>query len=197
MQSLKQSSSPIVSPQAARLLVLRRTLAILEVTGDEALSVSEIAKALGESIERTWRQVRKLVSAGILKEHSLRKRAGRAQKLYKASADEFVVPDAVRHRTVSNELSQILEDSIARNDHASAERFFFDGSRWCVEKLYDGDAASERMQHEMWLVARLDARQRGKLKREIADVFKRYQVDQSSTAKQYLVRFACAVFDED
>ena len=142
MQYDPQSSGATLSSAAVRLLCSRRTIEILDAIGNQARPVVEIAGALDDDLGRVWREVRKLEKAGILTVRPKRRRGGRPQKLYEASAQEFVVADSARHRTVSHELSRALMDSIERHDLASAERFFFDGTRWRVEKIYpEGQAA--------------------------------------------------------
>ena len=118
MQYDPQSSGATLSSAAVRLLCSRRTIEILDAIGNQARPVVEIAGALDDDLGRVWREVRKLEKAGILTVRSKRRRGGRPQKLYEASAQEFVVADSARHRTVSHELSRALMDSIER--HASS-----------------------------------------------------------------------------
>lgn len=197
MQYESQSSCASLSPAAVRLLSCRRTIEILDAVGTEARPVIEIAEALGDDLGRTWRYVRRLDKAGILAVQSERKRGGRPQKLYMPMAREFVVTDVARHQTVSRELSLALMQSIERHDPPVAERFFFDGTRWRVEKVYKDATPAGNKQHELWMVAKLDANQRDALKSEIKALFSKYGDAQKSGSEQFLVRFACAVYERN
>lgn len=179
------------------LLSSRRTIEILDVVGREARAVIEIAEALGDDLGRTWRHVRRLENAGILAVQSERKRGGRSQKLYVPMASEFVVTDVARHQTVSRELSLALMESIERHDTPVAERFFFDGMRWRVEKVYGDATPTGNKQHELWMVAKLDAKQRDALTAEIEAIFSKYGDAQKSGSEQFLVRFACALYERN
>ena len=197
MQYESQSSGASLSPAAVRLLSSRRTIEILDAIGNHALPVVEIASTLGDDLGRAWRYVRKLEKAGILTVKSKRRRGGRPQKLYEASAQEFIVGEIARHQTVSQELSQALIESIERHDSSIAERFFFDGTRWRVEKIYPEGTPARNKQHELWMVAHLDADQRDALRSEMQVLFSKYGSAQKSGAKRFLVRFACAVYQRD
>lgn len=185
------SRMPHLSPQAIKLLMLRRTLDILETSTKKARTMKEIADALGKDIGPVWHHVRSLVKAGLLTETGSRKRAGRAQKLYRASATEYFVPSDIRSSTVSSELTKIMETSIEFGDGAIGELFRYDGARWRVENIYDEDTTGEYKQHERWLIARLDSRQREKLENEITTLFEKYSCNQASTGGRSIIRFAC------
>ena len=88
-------------------------------------------------------------------------------------------------------------ESIERHDSSIAERFFFDGTRWRVEKIYPEGAPARNKQHELWMVAHLDADQRDALRSEMQVLFSKYGSAQKSGAKRFLVRFACAVYQRD
>ena len=197
MQYDPQSSGATLSSAAVRLLCSRRTIEILDAIGNQPRPVVEIAGALDDDLGRVWREVRKLEKAGILTVRSKRRRGGRPQKLYEASAQEFVVADSARHRTVSHELSRALMDSIERHDLASAERFFFDGTRWRVEKIYPEGTPARDKQHELWMVAQLDADQRDALRSEMQMLFDKYGSANKSGSKRFLVRFACAEYQRE
>jgi len=197
MQHKTQSSSPSLSPAAVRLLSNRITIEILDVVGKEARPVVEIANELGDDLGRTWRYVRKLEKAGILTVQSKRRRGGRPQKLYGPLALEFVVADTARHQTVSHGLSRVLEESIERHDSSIAERFFFDGARWRVEKIYEEATPTGEKQQELWMVADLDAKQRDALRSDMQAIFSKYRGTQKPGSAQFLVRFACAVYERN
>ncbi len=184
---------PQLSALAIKLLMARRTLDILEISTEDARTVKEIADNLGKGVEQVWHHVRKLVQADILSEVGFRKRAGRAQKLYKASATQFYVPADIRTTTVGRELERKLRTSIEYQDHAIGELFSYDGTRWRVEDIYENDATSEQKQHELWFIANLSAGQRDDLQREVMALFKTYTQNQAASANRSIVRFACAV----
>ena len=167
---------------------------MLDAIGDQARPVVEIASTLGDDLGRAWRYVRKLEKAGILVVASERRRGGRPQKLYEASAQEFTVADTARHQIVSRELSEALMESIERHDRSIAERFFFDGIRWRVEKVYAEGTPAGNRQHELWMVAHLDPDQREALRSEMHTLFNKYGSAQKSGSKRFLVRFACAEY---
>lgn len=185
------SRLPQLSPRAIKLLMLRRTLDILETSTSNARTVKEIADALGMNLGPVWHHVRNLVKAGLLTETGYRKRAGRAQKLYRASALNFFVSADLRSTTVSGELTKIMESSIEFGDSAIGELFHYDGARWRVENVYDEDTTSEAKQHERWLIAKLDSRQRELLENEVTALFEKYSRNQTSTGSRSIVRFAC------
>lgn len=197
MQYESQSSGASLSFAAVRLLSSRRTIEILNTIGKEARPVVEIANALGEDLGKVWRYVRKLEEAGILAINSKRLRGGRPQKLYEASAQEFVVEAVTRQQTVSRELSRALMESIERHDSSTAERFFFDGTRWRVEKIYPEGTPTRNKQHELWMVSHLDADQRDALRSEIHSLFRKYDSVRKPGSERFLVRFACAVYRQD
>lgn len=185
------SRLPQLSPAAIRLLMLRRTLDILETSTNNARTIKEIANALGKDLGPMWHHVRNLVKAGLLTETGSRKRAGRAQKLYRASALKFFVSADIRSTTVSSELTKIMETSIEFGDSAIGELFHYDGARWRVENVYDEDTTSEAKQHERWLIAKLDSCQREMLENEIKTLFEKYSRNQTSAGSRSIVRFAC------
>ncbi len=88
-------------------------------------------------------------------------------------------------------------ESIERHDSSIAERFFFDGTRWRVEKIYPEGTPAQNKQHELWMIAHLDADQRDALKSEMQVLFSKYGSAQKSGSKRFLVRFACAVYQRD
>lgn len=180
-----------MSPLAARLLVKRSTLDILEAVTASDRTVKQIAAATGIDPSRTWRAVQQLCSAGLLTVARRQKRAGRPLKFYRASDHEFVIPASMRHSTVGSALSDSVQHQLEHRDQAIGERFYFDGSRWRVEKLYAADSAGADRQEERWLIARLSAEQRDSLAREIAAIFERYGREQQLTGGRSIIHFAC------
>ena len=186
------SRMPILAPQAIKLLMLRRTLEVLETCTEQSRTMKEISNAVGMEMGRTWHHVRKLVRTGLLRETGSRKRSGRAQKLYRTSATRFYVPSELRTKTIGSELNKLLETSITFGDNTIGELFYFDGCRWRVENVYEENAPSEAKQHDRWLIARLTARQREELEEEVKALFDKYSRDQVTTGSRSIVRFACA-----
>lgn len=175
----------------------RRTLDILEVITRKACTVKEIASALDKDIGPIWHHVRKLVRANLVVETGARKRAGRPQKLYQASAQEFYVGAEVRQTTIGRELSRALEHSFECSDDAIGELFYYDGSRWRVEKKYRENAVHADRPQEFWLIAQLDSRQRERLLADVRKLFEAYRRQKTTSAGRSLIRFACAPLPED
>jgi len=175
----------------------RRTLDILEVITRNACTVKEIATAIGRDIGPVWEHTRKLVRADLVVEVGARKRAGRPQKLYRASAHEFYVGSDVRQTTIGRELSRVLEYSFECSDDAIGELFYYDGSRWRVEKTYRKNAANKERPQEFWLIARLDSRQRERLLADVRELFETYRREQTASVGRSLIRFACAPLPEE
>lgn len=171
--------------------MMRRTLDILEAATDRKRSVKELSDLLSLKIGSTWHHVRKLVEAGILVEAGKRDRKGRAQKLYQASATRFIVATDLRRTSITRQLSKIMDESLAYGDQAVGELFYFDGSRWRVDDIYEDEAGSDEKQHDRWLIARLDSSQREKLEKEVAELFDKYSRAQRGGGARSIIRFAC------
>ncbi len=77
---------------AARWLVRPSGLRLLEPFLGEARSVSEVARATGDKPNTVLRRVQRLQELGLVEVAATRKRAGRAEKRYRATADVFFVP---------------------------------------------------------------------------------------------------------
>ncbi|MDC8754963.1 winged helix-turn-helix domain-containing protein [Erythrobacter sp. sf7] len=184
------SSTPRLSRGAARLLISRRTLLILESTTQEARTAKQIAADLGQSVERTWHHLRAMIAAGLLIEAGERQRAGRPQKLYRVASERFFVQAELRKGTVGAQLSKMLRVALEHEDQSTGELFYFDGNRWRVEKAYDPLASVEDRQHDLWAFIRLSATQRRELATEMEALLEKYTSNQSLTAPRSLVRFA-------
>ena len=186
--SLSRASN--VSANAARLLIQRRTLSILESATDEARTAKEIADIVGVRVGRIWHHLRNMVDAGLLIEVGARKRAGRPQTLYRCASLGFFVAAEDRRGTVGRRLAMVLEETLEIEDRTLGELFYHDGRRWRVEKHYDEDAPNEERQQDFWAILRLDARQREELAREMEALFTKYNKKEREDAPRALVRFA-------
>ncbi|MEO1481141.1 MAG: hypothetical protein AAFU77_03465 [Myxococcota bacterium] len=192
MRHVSLSRLPALSPAAVKLLVQRRTLRILESATPEPCTVREVADDLGIRVENAWHHVRAMVRAELLEESGHRKRAGRAQKLYVARDTEFFVPATRRVSTVGRQLGRLLEFSLEHEDATLGEHFYFDGTRWRVEKLYDPSVQLDERQQDVWCLVELDGRQRLELRRDVQKLIEKYQSKASPGGDACILRFACA-----
>lgn len=188
---------PTVSPRAAKLLVRRRTLRILEAVTPAPKTAGQIAQTIGLSVERAWHHLRALVRAGVLLEAGEQPRAGRPQKLYAPSAAEFFVPASRRASTVGRELGRLLEFSLEHHDAALGEHLFHDGSRWRVQKVYAPETEISERQHDLWFITQLNPGERKALRDEMEALFAKYAGHASAGSTASIIRFACAPLPED
>jgi DNA-binding transcriptional ArsR family regulator len=77
---------------AARWLVRPSGLRLLEPFLGEARSVAEVARATGDKPNTVLRRVQRLQELGLVEVAAIRRRAGRPEKRYRATADVFFVP---------------------------------------------------------------------------------------------------------
>lgn len=92
MTHLESGSFIVRDPAAARVLVDVHTTRLLGAFLDEARSVSDVARELGEDLDSVRHRVRRLTTLGLLRVDEMRRRKGRAMRLYRAVARVFFVP---------------------------------------------------------------------------------------------------------
>lgn len=99
----------ITDPDAADVLTRPTTLHQLAPFLGRALSVTQAARETGAKPNTTLRRVQRFLKLGLLEVAAEAPRAGRATKLYRASAEVFFVPFEVTH-------AESLEAALAERD---------------------------------------------------------------------------------
>ncbi|WP_159065973.1 hypothetical protein [Deinococcus ficus] len=92
---MKSRPCRVESSVQAELLMDRAWTRLLGAFMDEARGIAEAARSLGVSTEWLYPRVRRLERAGLLAAVEVRPRAGRAVRLYRATAGAYFVPFSV------------------------------------------------------------------------------------------------------
>ena len=186
------TSMPDLSKMAVRLLIDRQTLDIFDVVGDREMSAKQIGDALGKTTKDIWYPLRQLVKAELLIEAGLKKRKGRPQKLYRISAKSFFIPADQRTNTVGQNLGAKLLECLEHGDDALGEHFYFDGSKWRVEKIYEQPRSRTQLLEEFWMVTELSPENADQFAADVRKIFDKYQKKKIRSKNRTLVHFAFA-----
>ena len=144
----------------AELLMDRSWTRLLGAFMEDARGVAEAARALGVSTEWLFRRVRRLERAGLLTAVESRRRAGRAVRLYRATASAYFVPFSVVSpaqvgRQNRAQHLELFESAI----HRTFSRPPFDTQGWgfVTERSDSGDVSFRIMRDDGLLWADLGA----------------------------------------
>lgn len=170
---------------------MRRVLMMFAL---EPLSLTEAAAKSNIELKRLHYYVGRLVKAGLLTVHSVRRRAGRAIKLYHAVAPAFFVPSEVLPRPSTDEIAQELRH-LLQSDEAQASAGILVSLGTNLEPKVEFVSLGERPRNgfELWRILRLRRSDFDHLRKELDAVISRYQVPYSKGGEVYLVHAAGAL----
>ncbi|MFC4638653.1 ArsR/SmtB family transcription factor [Deinococcus hohokamensis] len=104
-------SVTVQDERAAQALLDPRTPRLLEAFWTAPRSVSDVASALGMSLDSLLYRVRRLEQLSLLQHTDTRERRGRPIKLYRAAAQAFFVPfEATPYETLEAYLAEVERD---------------------------------------------------------------------------------------
>ncbi|SMB86025.1 hypothetical protein [Deinococcus hopiensis] len=107
-------SLTVQTAAAADALLDLRTARILAVFWQEARTVTEAARQLGQDPEELRYRVRRLTALGLLQHTETQARKGRPMKRYRVVAQAYFVPfEVTRHETLEAYLAQIEGEAAA------------------------------------------------------------------------------------
>ena len=128
----------VTDPEAAKVLIAEQKNRFLEpfMIGEKTLK--DAAEVLGVKLNTLHYQVQKLMGLGLLEVAREEPRNGRAQKVYSATAERFVVPF---HVTPSETLGALLQnldqDSRLRFHDEIAQALFQRAPAWAIHVFAD------------------------------------------------------------
>ena len=200
----------VTDPRAADALVNPYTLRQLEPFLGRDCTVSEAARQAGEKPNTVLRRVRRFVGLGLLEVTREERRAGRAIKVYRSSAEVFFVPfEATSAETLESlmaERDRYYEDLLRRGVvRARRERVGTWGTRIYKDargRLQIQTALTPEANHTLLEAGApavlsawrdsvyLDFEDAKRLQLELFDLLKRFQ--QARGAGRYVVRLGLA-----
>ena len=161
---------------------------------EEPLSVSEGASRSSFELRRFHYYVQRLLKADLLRVESVRKRAGRPIKLYRAVASAFYVPSEVLSRRSTDGIAQELRHLLQQDEvQATAGILVSLGANMEPKVEFVTAEGRKRNGFELWRILRLRRENLGRLRRELDEVLSRYQNTHDEKGQVYLVHAAGAL----
>lgn len=158
------------------------------------MSIGEAAARTGTDLKRVHHHVVRLHGLGLLRVASVRRRAGRAIKLYQTIAPAFFVPDEAAPAPFGERLARELREALAaERSRSSAEGMLFslDSNGEPIARTIREDGPSGHP-GEMWQLLRLRPAEATALSEELRRVLRRYEGRASDRGILYLVHAAVA-----
>lgn len=179
----------IADRRAAAALANARTRAIVFELMRSDHTLSELRERLGISLSLLHYHLGRLQLLGLVVVPGTRARLGRASKIYRAAASEFLVPGgiatAVAGTGLRAELERALDD--AGGLEAGDVRYFLD--KLGTPRMQRMPVTGRGKAHERWWRLRLSAPAVAQLTREIAELIARYERAEESAAARHLCHF--------
>lgn len=194
MEDERLSSCKIVGDEAAAaFFATSKTRRILMMFAHQPLSVAEAAERSKTDLKRLHYYVERLLNADLLAVDSVRRRAGRPIKLYRAVAPAFYVPSESLPKPSTDEVAQELRQLLQADEaRASAGILVSLGANMepKVEFVSLGD--KPRAGFELWRILRLGRGDFERLRDELDAVISRYQASPANRGQVFLVHAAAA-----
>ncbi len=184
----------VQDPRAAAVFTQSHQRRILLQFAKQPRSISEVAQDLQIDVKKLHQLVTKLHRLGLVVVAEVRQRAGRAMRLYQASAQRFFIPSAVVPVPFSRGLAKELREAVARDALQSVKGMEFsldaDGrvSGQVVEKT-----SVTFVPMDSWRILRLNATRASQLKQELTEVLERFQQEPDSGGRVYLIHASMAL----
>ena len=195
MKDERLSSCKIVDNEAAAaFFATSKMRRILMMFAHEPLSLTEAAERSKTDLKRLHYYVERLVKAGLLAVDSIRRRAGRPIKLYRAVAPAFYVPSEALLKPSTDEIAQELRQLLQADEAQSSAGILVSlGANLepKVEFVSLGD--KPRQGFELWRILRLGPGDFERLRNELDAVISRYQASPGDRGQVYLVHAAAAL----
>ena len=219
-QDLKKAWYVIEDTGAARVLADSKQQRYLLPFIREELSLSEAARRLEVRPNALLYHVNKLLALGLLEVSQVKKRKGRASKLYRASAERFFIPfsltqaDTVESFSVGNSVQferRFQQDLIAAeievgDDWGVAICVMADGSlsidlTASREHPTEDTAFILNAEHpavwSSWLELNLSLKEAKTLQKELVDLWSRYKQRSNPDEPSYTLRLGLAPVKND
>jgi hypothetical protein len=151
--------------------------------------VAELAAALGVEIKRLHYHVTALVRLRLLTVVRTRRRAGRAVKLYRASAAAFFIPDEIAAEIPSAPLMRQMQESLAAARRTQDEGVLYDVSENGKPRMRSIAQSSKRnfAAAETWRILTLSTEDARHLSDEMRALLEKYA---SRNGDSWLAHFA-------
>jgi predicted transcriptional regulator len=157
-------------------------------------SLTELAKEIGQPLNKLHYHVGRLTDAGLLRQSRTEARAGRPIRYYRAIAESFLISRADMAKPVAEAWSRELRQSLAEqaNRRELSLLYHADEAGRLRVRLIDPEGHGRRSgAFDYWKVLRLTAEQRQALGQEMAALISRYETP-SPSGDLYFVHAAFA-----
>ncbi len=194
MQYKKRSRQVTISdPRAAAVFTRSPLRRVLLQFSQQPRSVSEVASELAIDLKKLHHTVTKLCQLGLIEVVEVRKRAGRAIKLYQCTAERYYIPSTVAPEAFSRGLSLELQAAIVRDSAATIEamEFWLSGEGRVSGRVVERRGARSAPL-DSWRILRLSASQAKLLKTELLKVLDRFEANIGVSGEVYLVHTGMA-----
>ncbi len=181
-------------PEAGAHFASSRMQRILMMFARAPLSLKEASTLSNIELKRLHYYVRRLVEAGLIEVTSIRPRAGRPIKMYRAVASAFLVSNAALPRQSTDELTQELRHLLERDEAQASTGIRVSLGPFLEPKVeLVSDDHRRRKAFELWRILRLRSAEFERLREELDGVLSRYQGLHDERGQVYLVCAAAAV----
>lgn len=158
-------------------------------------TAAEAARAAGMPLNLACYHLQRLCALGLAAPAGERARAGRAAKLYRATASSFFIPAEFADRTWGDECARELRLLLEKDQREMAGELFFidDAERMQVRKIEGGHMRSRTT--EMWLSLSLDDKAAAQMIAELHALAQRYRDQARPGGRDFLIHAAVAPKD--
>jgi hypothetical protein len=187
------SSITIQDPRAAAVFSQSHLRRILLQFALQPRSIAEVASDLQIDIKQLHQIVCKFHRLGLVVVAHERKRAGRAIRLYQATAKSYFIPAAATPGLFSLGLAKELREALAFDAAKAVKGMLFsldDDGRVLGQVVENPGAAFVPL--DSWRILRLSASRAAQLKQEIFNVLDRFQSEIDTSGQVFLVHAGMA-----
>lgn len=188
----------VSDPAAAAAFVNSRLRRTLMLFARHDLSLGEAARAANLDLKRLHHHAQRLVQLGLLKVSSIRPRAGRPIKMYRAAADAFFISQRHLPTSSTKGLSDELRHLLAEEENRSVDGIL-------ISIGHEGEPVVRLVPHgtpsgrsfELWRILRLSPADFAELREDLDAVLTKYQQRASPRGRIHLVHAAGAVRSDE
>jgi hypothetical protein len=182
----------ITDPATAAVFNSLQQRTIVQTLIGEPMSLSSLARETQTPMSLLHYHVSKCLTLGLVKVERVEPRAGRAVKLYRATAKTFFVPSRLLAKLPGAEMNRKLRDAIDLHQARTVEgvNFTHDGHHPCVFLVKERSA--RLLSAEIWLDVGLSVEEAASLVAEMKALLERYRVRDANSKPRYLVHM-CAI----
>lgn len=183
----------IKDPAAAALLGRPALHALLAALIDRTCTMTMLVAASGMSYSLVTHHLRRMIALGLAEVVGETPRAGRASRLYRATAQSYLIPIEWCETLPGEQLLRELRDALDRQRSPKGLLLWSEGGPR-MRLLIDTPRPDTL---ELWLHLRLSAAAARQFNAEVGALMQRWRAQQSATGSAYLVHAACARLPDD